>query len=202
MPAGEWVLVVEDAPGEAVLRRVFAELAPRWSVALVHDCGGFGRMRAQLPRYRNASRVYPHFLLTDLDRRPCAGALMADWAVRSEPPNFLFRVAVREIEAWLMGDRHGVAAWLQVALSKVPQSPEAEADPKARLIGLARGSRSRRLAMEFCPAPRSSASQGPLYNDHIVRFVAHRWNLAAARSAVPSLDRACRRVLELAAAAL
>ena len=105
MPVQEWVLVVEDVPGEAVLRRLFAELAPAWTVTLVDDCGGFGRMRARLPGYRNASHVYPHLLLTDLDAYACPSALMADWGVQSEPPRFLFRVAVREIEAWLMGDR-------------------------------------------------------------------------------------------------
>ena len=198
MPALEWILVVEDAPGEAVLRRVFAELAPAWAVALVHDCGGFGRMKARLDRYRNASHVYPHVLLTDLDAHECPVKLLKDWGVQSEPPRFLFRVAVREIEAWLMGDRHGVAEWLQIPPNKVPQAPEAEVDPKARLISLARGSRSRRLVSEFCPAPGSKASQGPLYNHHIAEFVQGGWSLDAAREAAPSLDRACCRILELA----
>jgi hypothetical protein len=189
---------VEDAPGEAVLRRVLAELAPDWAVALVHDCGGFGRIRARLDRYRNASHVYPHLLLTDLDARSCPVDLLEEWRVRSQPPRFLFRIAVREVEAWLMADRHGVAHWLQISLNKIPQVPEAEIDPKARLISLARGSRSQRLASEFCPAPGSKASQGPLYNARITEFVRGVWSLDAAREAAPSLERACHRILELA----
>lgn len=198
MATMDWVLAVEDAPGEAVLRRMFAELAPAWRVYLVDNCGGAAPMRAKLPRYRNASHSVPHIVLTDLDNAACASALMAAWGAASEPPRLLFRVAVREVEAWLMGDRSGTAAWLQVPATKVPVQPEAQPDPKQALLALGRVSKSRRLRAEFCPAPGSSASQGPLYNHPIGRFVRERWNLAAARAAVPSLDRACRRISELA----
>ena len=108
---------------------------------------------------------------------------------------------MREIEAWLMGDRAGTAAWLQVPATKVPMQAEAQPDPKQTLLALGRASKSRRLRAEFCPAPGSSASQGPLYNDHIKRFVQQDWNLAAARAAVPSLNRACSRITELAGTA-
>ena len=201
MSTMEWILVVEDAASEAVLRRLLADLAPAWTVALVDNCGGAAPMRSRLPRYRNASHVLPHLLLTDLDNADCASALMAAWGVVSEPPRLLFRVAVREVEAWLMGDRAGTAAWLQVPATKVPMQAEAQPDPKQTLLALGRASKSRRLRAEFCPAPGSSASQGPLYNDHIKRFVQQDWNLAAARAAVPSLNRACSRITELAGTA-
>ena len=201
MPTNELILVVEDAASEAVLRRILADLAPAWTVALVDNCGGATPMRSKLQRYRNTSHVLPHILLTDLDNAECASALMAAWGVVSEPPRLLFRVAVREIEAWLMGDRAGTAAWLQVPATKVPMQAEAQPDPKQTLLALGRASKSRRLRAEFCPAPGSSASQGPLYNDHIRRFVQQDWNLAAARAVVPSLNRACCRISELAGTA-
>jgi len=193
-----WILVVEDAAGEAVLRRLLSDLAPTWAIEFVDNCRGVDRMRSRFVRYRNASHVVPHLLLADLDRHECPMALMRAWKACSEPPRLLLRVAVREVESWLMGDRAGVAAWLQIVEKRVPAAPEAEVDPKARLLNLARGSRSRRLAGEFCPAPGSRASQGPLYNDHVSRFVRSQWNLDAARRAVPSLERACRRIVEVA----
>lgn len=192
------ILIVEDAPGEAVLRRILADAAPHWSVNTVIDCKGFGRMRADMARFRNASHVYPHVLLTDLDTHACPAALLEDWKVKSEPPRLIFRIAVREVEAWLLGDRDGVAALLNIAKSKVPANPEAEPDPKQRLINLARTSRSTRIALEFCPAAGSKASQGPLYNERVTRFLREDWSLDAARTVVPSLDRACRRIAESA----
>jgi len=180
------------------MRRLIRELAPRWTVSLVDKCGGVDRMRSQMPRYRQASHVMRHLLLADLDRHSCPPALLSAWGARSEPRRLMLRIAVREVESWLLGDRAGVAGWLQVPAVKVPAQPEAEADPKATLLALGRRSRSRRFASEFCPAPGSSASQGPLYNAHVSRFVNDHWNLAAARTAVPSLERACLRIVEWA----
>jgi hypothetical protein len=194
-----WVLVVEDAAGEAALRRLIGELAPRWTIELVIDCGGVDRMRGELPRYRQSSYVLPHLLLADLDRHPCAGALLEAWNVRSERPRFMLRVAVREVEAWLLGDRRGVAEWLSVPAHRIPATPETEPDPKGALLGLGRRSRSPRFASEFCPKPGSAASQGPLYNEHVRRFVRERWDPQAARANAPSLDRACKRIAEWAA---
>lgn len=155
-------------------------------------------MRLRFPRYRQASHVMRHLLLADLDRHPCPPALLNAWGARSEHARLMLRVAVREVEAWLLGDRTGVASWLQVPAVRVPAAPEAEPDPKAVLLALGRRSRSRRFASEFCPAPGSSASQGPLYNAHVGRFASEQWNLAAARRVVPSLDRACSRISEWA----
>lgn len=192
------VLVVEDVAGEVALRRLLRDLAPTWAVHLVDNCRGVDRMRLRFPRYRQASHVMRHVLLADLDRRPCAPELLHAWNARSEPRRLMVRVAVREVEAWLLGDRAGVAGWLQVPTARIPAAPETEIDPKAALLALGRRSRSRRFASEFCPEPGSSASQGPLYNDHVARFVRDHWNLAAARRAVPSLERACRRIQEWA----
>jgi hypothetical protein len=153
-------------------------------------------MRSRLPRYQQASHVMRHVLLADLDRHACPPELLHAWSARSEPRRLMVRIAVREVEAWLLGDRTGVASWLQVPVAKVPAAPEAELDPKAVLLALGRRSRSRRFASEFCPAPGSSASQGPLYNDHVARFVRDHWDLATARYVAPSLDRACKRIQE------
>jgi hypothetical protein len=195
-----WILVVEDAAGEAVLRRLLADLAPHWHVEFTDVCGGVDRIRSRLVQYRQASHVYPHLLLADLDRHRCPSALLAAWSARSEPPRLMLRVAVREVEAWLLADRGGTADWLQVPATKIPVDPEAESDPKATLLGLAKRSRSRRFALEFCPKPGSAASQGPLYNAHLRRFVREEWDPRSARAVAPSLDRACRRIAEWAGA--
>lgn len=196
--AVESILVVEDAPGEAALRRVVAAAAPQWSVYGVIDCKGSGKIRARFQQYRNASQVLPHVVLTDLDRYVCPTALLTDWNAHSEPPRLVFRIAVREVESWLLGDRAGTAELLRIALNKVPAAPEGEADPKRCLINLARSSPSGRVRQEFCPAPGSKASQGPLYNERVTRFFRERWNLSNARANAPSLDRACRRIAEAA----
>ncbi len=58
-------------------------------------------------------------------------------------PYMCFRVAVREVEAWLLADREQIARFLSIARSRVPQSPETLDNPKQRLVELARHSRRR-----------------------------------------------------------
>jgi hypothetical protein len=194
----DWVLVVEDLPSEAVLRRIISEYAADWRVVLVDNCGGATRMKANVLRYRNASHVVPHLLLTDLDAYPCAPGLLKEWGALSQTPRLLSNVAVREVESWILADRSGVASWLQVPTTRVPQAPEAVGDPKEQLLSLGRRSRSHRLRQEFCPMPGSSASQGPLYNELVCGFIRDQWNIEAARAVSPSLDRACARIRALA----
>ena len=200
MPAVEWIVVVEDAASEAAVRRIVRECAPGWVIYLVQNCGGSARIRAGRDRYLNASHVSPHLILIDLDDYECPLSLMDAWGLRSILPRLVVRIAVREVESWILGDRCGVAALLQVPMVRVPQQPERERDPKGALIQIARRSRSRRLVAELCPAHRSSASQGPLYNERMTEFIAKHWNLRAAQAVVPSLDRTCRRIEELAGA--
>jgi hypothetical protein len=134
-------------------------------------------------------------LLTDLDTYPCAGELIADWLRGVElQPGFLFRVAVREVEAWLLADREGIAGFLAIPVRSVPDWPEALPDPKASLIHLASTSR-RREVRERLVAPRGSSAQiGREYNDCLSEFVFRDWNYARATERAPSLARAGERL--------
>ena len=192
------VLVVEDQLSEAVLRKIVEWHAPSLVVERrVFTTGGFGQIKANIQRYKNASHLYPHVVLTDLDRHACPSALLQDWEVGEVPFNMVFRIAVRSVEAWLLADREGLATFLRVPLSKVCQSPETVGDCKRELISLARRARSRRLAAELCPEPGSLAKQGPLYNAHLVRFVREMWRVDVAATGAASLLRACARIEEL-----
>lgn len=189
------MLVVEDVASEHVLRRIVRHALPNAAVVGVNVGGGFGQIKARMGRYLNACNVFPHLVLTDLDTHRCATALMRDWGLPERlPERLIFRVAVREVEAWLMADRERIAEFLQVPLAKIPADIEAEIDPKRCLINLARRSRSKRFALEFCPAADSKASQGVLYNDHLIRFANEMWRVDVARNSAQSLDRALRRL--------
>jgi hypothetical protein len=184
------LLVVEDDPSEAVMRRLIADYRPTLRIAQVLPKRGNQPIRMGIQRFRNACHVLPHIILADLDEKPCAPALLAEWQAQHLPQRILFRVAVREVEAWLLGDRDGIASFLGVPVSRVPQRPEEVADPKQALINIARKGRSRRFVEEFVPPPGSSASQGPFYNYHLAAFVRDSWSVRTAGEHCPSLARA------------
>jgi len=186
------VIAVEDELSGAVMNRLVEFSGHNLVVNRIFNARGNGKLRSGMTKYREASRILPHIVLTDLDRCPCPPELINTWNANQLPAQMLFRVAVREVEAWLIADRTGIAKFLHIDVSKVPHSPEAEEDPKRTLVNLARKSRKRRLAQEIVPETGSSASIGPLYNVHFVNFVNSEWDITSACQCAPSLAKAAR----------
>jgi hypothetical protein len=151
------VLAVEDELSAAVLHRLLNESKRGFIVDRVIIERGYGQIKAGIPKFRTASKALPHLLLTDLDKYVCPIELLTDWKATKLPSSMLLRIAVREVEAWLLADRKGIADILHVPVSKVPANPEELSDPKQSLVNLARRSRKRRLAEELAPAVGSSA---------------------------------------------
>lgn len=182
-------LIVEDALSDAVMRRLLTHSSRPFDIhssLLTHGVSGIKR---RIPVFLNACSVIPHVVLTDLDTAGCAPELLADWRLTRLPAELLFRVAVREVEAWLLADAEGVAEFLQVPKVKIPVRPETLADPKQALINIARRSRSRRLAAEIVPPVGSRAQIGPLYNQRLGRFAGEAWSVDRAAQEAPSLAR-------------
>lgn len=194
MTAKAILVVVEDQVSEAVIRRLIAVSGKNLVIDRVVVTGGNGPLKAGIERFVAASHALPHIVLTDLDSSLCAPALLRGWRADCLPPRVLLRVAVREVEAWLMADRWGIAGFLAVPVVKVPANPEADPDPKQTLVGLARKSRKRRVAQELAPQAGSSNRVGPLYNARLVEFAARVWDVERARELAPSLDRTMQRL--------
>ena len=188
------LLVVEDELSGIVLRKLVEELGKGLFVNNVILMGGFGKIKTGVQRFKNASKVTPHIVLTDLGMRDCAPTLLKDWSVDTAAKDMLFRVAVREVEAWLLADREGVAKYLNLPLAKIPQHPELENDPKQAFFSLVRKCKKRRLVEELVPATGSSASIGPLYNSRMGNFVRDNWNIQRAAVNSDSLSRAIKRI--------
>lgn len=184
-------IVIEDVLSEAVMQRLLVRAGYAGNVTY-RIIRGNDQIKKNVLKYKGASRVVPHIVLTDLDRYPCPPALLDAWGVGELPSTMLLRIAVREVEAWLLSDRKGIAAFLHTAIEKVPFYPETEADPKQTLFSVVRKSRKRRLVDEM--VPQSGAHIGPLYNERMCDFALNHWNIDAAVVNAPSLARNISRI--------
>ncbi len=152
--------------------------------------GGNGQLRANLPKYKNLCAKSPVAIITDLDNSSCAVALVSGWfGAAGVPKGLSFRVAVREIEAWLMADREGISEFLGVAGNSVPLRTDDVVNPKQTLVSISRKAR-RELRSEIVPSRGSSAVQGFGYNDVFSAFARERWDADRASSHSESLRRA------------
>ncbi|MSO21586.1 MAG: hypothetical protein EXQ56_14265 [Acidobacteria bacterium] len=113
-----------------------------------------------------------------------------------------FRIAVREIEAWLLADRERLALFLGVPKRCVTEHPEAVPDPKHEIITLAARSRMRRLKQDMVPRENSGRDVGPAYNSRLIQFVMDEqngWRPEIAAQSSESLRRAIACLRRLAA---
>jgi hypothetical protein len=180
---------VEGDVDQRVLERLVAEAGG--GLYAVFGREGKAALRDSIRGYNNDARFNPWVVVVDLDDDfDCAPRLVADWLPR--PARLMrLRVAVREIEAWLLADRERIASFLGVPVSRIPESPDAVEDPKRLLVSLAQRSRRKGIREDLVPRPRSGRRVGHLYNSRIYEFVASHWRPDRASEHSESLRR-CR----------
>jgi len=182
---------VEGIVDDAVVRRLIEDAGAL--VSAIHISGGKLNLKQKVNAYNHAAGHSPWVLLVDLDREECAPKLRASWL--PAPSRLMcFRVAVREVEAWLLGDRQQIAHFLGVAVARVPQTPEFIEDPKRAIVDLARNSRRREIREDMIPRPRSGRSEGPAYASRLIQFTRDLWRPSIAEKHSDSLRR-CREAL-------
>lgn len=194
-------IATEDRLSETVAERIVTATGHTVADKIPKDRrkhAGFGYLKARLPDFMKACHGGLTFLvLTDLDTRPCPPDLLNDWlGVTPKPENLLLRVAVREVEAWVLADRSRFARWLGVAENEVPAAPEACRDPKTDLLSLAKKSKNRELKDGLLPKKGAPSKVGLEYNDLLCAFVSSEWRVEEAALLAPSLERAIRRLRE------
>ncbi len=183
------LLAVEDEVSEIAARRVIETYSPL-HIAECYGKTGFGYLKANISKFQQASRQIPYVVLTDLDQYPCATALKEDGNIVATPRNFIFRIAVRSIESWLMADRKNFADFLGISIQHLPLNPEDEINPKRLLIELAKHSRKREIREDMVPKPKSTAKIGPNYTPRLSEFVREQWEIESAQKQSKSLQRA------------
>jgi len=188
-------LAAEDEPGLAIGRKLIANAAPL-RIYREENARGTGNLKNKIRSYQKMGVRMPVLMITDLDEKPCPSKLIKDWLGVAPSKGFLFRICVREVEAWLLAHREAMAAFLNIAESKLPMEPEKLTDPKAELIRLARHApRNIRVGL----TPVDSATIGPNYNMLLKEFIQKAWSPAIASARAPSLERARQRIDQLAA---
>ena len=192
------VLATEDALSEAVGQRIVEDAGSGLAVTQLLRRGGFGYLRSRMRNFCQIARHTPVLLLTDLDTEECPAALIEDWSRRDViPKQLLFRVAVRQVESWLLADRDGMARLLKVSVRQLPSDPDALPDAKRSLLQLAQ--RAPRAVREDLVAESGAvAMQGLGYNAVLSKFVRTSWAPSQAVRRSNSLARACMRLTELA----
>ena len=157
--------VVDEAVVKSLIFHVGAQVGP------VHGKRGKPSLRAGINGYNRAARYQPWIVLVDLDNEAnCAPDLCHTW-LSIKSPKLCFRVAVRQVEAWLLADRENIARFLSVSQSRVPIDPETEVNPKQTMVNLAAHSRRKNIREDMVPRLGSGRQVGPAYTSRLIEFI-------------------------------
>jgi hypothetical protein len=189
---------VEGMVEEAVLRRLVEEMGAM--AGPVYGKNGKPFLLQKLSTYNQAAQFAPWIILIDLDDDDnCAPPYMKTCLPRPAP-YMCFRVAVREIESWLLADRERLAKFLSVGASRIPLDPEKLDRPKSTMVEIARYSRRRGIREDMVPRPGSGRKVGPAYTSQLIEFARDSkrgWRPKVAAKASDSLNRCPRCLLRL-----
>ncbi len=189
-------LATEDALSEAIGQRLLLELPVVVTLNLLLRKNGFGYLRSGMPKWRELAKRQVVLIITDLDRLNCPQKLVEGWlGNQPAPENLLLRVAVREVESWVLAD-HEALRKLLGSKGKLPAAPDTLPDPKSHLLALAH-SASRSVREDLVQQNGSVASQGIGYNNRLTAWVHSEWCPERASQRSPSLQRARMRLREL-----
>lgn len=188
-------LATEDELSEQIGLRLAQEV--RVDVEQCLRRQGFGYLKKRLSNFCQMAQQRPVLLITDLDNAQCPSQLVGRWlGKRPQPAGLLIRVAVREIESWLLADHVAMRRLLGNAVVELPGAPDTLPDPKRELLRLSHYA-PRDVRADLLAPQGSVASQGLGYNARLGELVRRTWEPERAANRSPSLGRALVRLREL-----
>lgn len=167
------------------------------SLGAVHDCRGKSQLDARLHAYNLAAQHSPWLVMRDLDRDSICAPTLVGLLLPNPVPKMIFRVAVHDMEAWLLADRAAMAHALRVRESAIPIDPDNLVSAKVALVNIARGSRSPSIRRDLVPWVGSPAKVGRGYTMFVQDFAQTTWDPDRAAANSDSLARALRALRSL-----
>jgi hypothetical protein len=181
--------VVEGDTDEAVAHRILEHVAV--AVGATYGRKGKAWIRDRMQGFVSAANYSPWLVVVDLDSdADCPPPLLPSWVPSPAPALLCFRIAVKEVEAWLMSDADSLSSFLSVRQARVPSDPEALSDPKRSMVELARLSRRRAIREDMCPRAGSGRDVGPAYASRLIEYASTTWRPGIAAQESDSLNRA------------
>lgn len=194
-----WVhIATEDVPSEHVARKL-VETA-NMQVARNFGLRGKTYLEKNFSKFVNLAMREPVLLIADFDRATsqihCPSQLIEKWLDgRARPVGLLARVAVQEVESWLLADIEAFRSFFGVSIN-VPTSCDEINDPKSFLLNAAK--KKRKFFREgFVRSDGGKISPGIAYNQMLSEWITQEWSPQRASERSPSLKRAMSRLSDL-----
>jgi hypothetical protein len=184
-------IAFEDILSEAVITRILSRFFPEARIARRFHGRGSGYLKLHLQAFVNGSRHIPYFVLIDSDRESCAKKFLTTLIKDKPPRQCMLRIAVHEVESWLLADFNNLLKSLKIQSGKCFYNNTDEIErPKEYILKIIDRGAPEVIKKSLIHASCGGATQGPGYNSFMVRFAMEQWNIDAALYHSESLKRA------------
>jgi hypothetical protein len=208
-------IVGEDDACKAVIRRVIAFCAETKKISITILPQEFpvrgGEIKSKIKNFNLLSASAPVVLLADMDNNTCPPIFVTSLLKgEARNDNFILSIAVDEVEAWLLADRHGFANYFGVDVALIPSTSQIKMQgrvEKKEIVCPVKTSlycvteiwpKSRNKTLKEQLIPRPGATKGAEYNSVMVPFIRDHWNVEKAIENSDSLkgmvNRICRYI--------
>jgi hypothetical protein len=189
-------LLVEGFTDEIFVKRCFADIGLQ--VGTVYGKHGVDYVKNKAQAFSVFGQYSDMLILADfMDMNAACPPQARQMLVANIPAKALVRLAVNEIESWMMASRTELASYFNISAARIPAVPDQVVDPKQTLVNLARASNRGKIRRMFVPKPGISSVVGEGYVDGFQEFMASHWDLASARAASPSLATFVQRAQQV-----
>jgi hypothetical protein len=192
-------VATEDELSEAIALRLISELKLPHDVTHALRRNGFGYLQSKMDSWCQMAEHQIMLVLTDLDQANCLVEFRDQWlAARPLPTSLIFRIAVREVESWVLAD-HQAMRELVGKKGVLPTQPDTLPDPKQALLGLGKTA-PKSVRDDLIRTIDGQLRQGVGYNARLTHWINTAWSPERAAERSPSLARARIRIQEAAEA--
>ena len=188
-------IATEDQLSEAIALSLIADISTPHFIQHTLGRRGNGYLRSKMDSWYQMAQQQVMVVLTDLDRANCLVEFRDQWLVAEPPKNLLLRIAVREVESWVLADHVAMRALIGVK-GVLPAAPDELADPKQSLLKLAK-SAPKQVREDLLKTIDGNLAQGLGYNARLTAWVHSEWSPQRAAERSPSLARARLRLNEV-----
>ena len=191
-------IATEDILSETVAERLVHESTRNLQIAVRVRRNGNAYLKSKFPELLKTSAKIPVFLITGLDNIQCPVELIKNWTQNTPaPPGMIMRVAVREVESWILADRDGFSGYTGIPVEKMALNPDALSDPKRVRLNLVKRYARKRIKESLLPSKSSSSKIGWEYIAVLCQFARDVWSVDRAVRHSVSLRRAVNRLSSL-----
>lgn len=191
-------IATEDELSEAIALRLIAEVPTPHIIQHKLGKSGNGYLRSKMASWYQMAHQQVMLVLTDLDQANCLVDFRSQWLTPNPPANLLFRIAVREVESWVLAD-HVAMRSLIGGKGVLPPAPDDLPDPKQSLLKLAKIA-PKSVRQDLLKATDGALAQGLGYNARLTALVNSEWSPQRAAERSPSLARTRLRLAEVVGA--